>query len=368
VSTVRAAFLMEQTLGHVTHAQNLRAAAARHPELEVTWIPIPFETTGVARFVPGYRNWSVRASWRARARLARGGFDALFFHTQVTSLFSAGLMRRVPSVVSLDATPLNFDSVAEAYGHRRSRGTWLDAQKHRLNVAALSAAKALVTWSEWAASSLVREYGIPRERILVRAPGASRAYLAIGEERSRVRTDAPIRILFVGGDFRRKGGPSLLEAVRDARTHNRFELHVVTPDPIATSRDVFVHQGVRPNSAELFALFRSADVFVLPSLGECLSVALMEAAAAGLPLISTNVGALAEAAIDGRSALVVSPGDGRSLRLAIERLVDDDDLRARLGRAAHALAVAKFDADRNNGAILELIASITRPGNRRRVA
>src|SRR5919201_5074266 len=96
---VRAAFVMEQTLGHVTHSQNLRAVVDERPDVAPSWLPVPFEVSGPARFVPLLRsNWSVRASWRARralgAVLAQRPHDALFFHTQVTSLFSVGLMRQ----------------------------------------------------------------------------------------------------------------------------------------------------------------------------------------------------------------------------------------------------------------------------------
>ncbi len=365
---------MEQTLGHITHAQNLRAAAARQANVEVTWFPIQFEVGGVERFVPGYGgNWSVRASYRARTWLAREqarrSFDVLFFHTQVTALFSLGLMRRVPSVISLDATPKNFDTVGASYGHRPASDGWLDSRKYRMNRDAFGAARALVAWSEWSAASLVADYGIPRERIVVVAPGASAAYFALGECRAPVvEPHATVRLLFVGGDFVRKGGFLLLEAVRAARTRRAFELHVVTRDALPATPGVVVHHGIGPNSPELLALFAKSDVFVLPSLGECLSVALMEASAAGLPMISTNVGGLSEAAIDGRSALVVRPGDPVSLRLAIERLVDDDALRARLGRDAYALARSKFDADRNNGRILELVTSMAHPAAARSVA
>jgi len=374
LSAIRAAFVLEQTLGHITHAQNLRAAAAQQTEVDVTWIPIPFGLDGVERFVPGYRsNWSVRASYRARARLVREhaqrSFSALFFHTQVTALFSVGLMRRVPSVISLDATPKNFDTVGAAYGHRPADDGWLDSRKYRMNRDAFEAAHALVAWSEWAADSLVADYGIPRERIVVTAPGASAAYFAIGERRTpAIDPGAPVKLLFVGGDFVRKGGSLLLEAVRAARTRRTFELHVVTRDAVPTTPGVVVHHGVGPNSPELLTLFADSHVFVLPSLGECLSIALMEASAAGLPVISTDVGALSEAAIDGRSALVVRPGEPASLRYAIERLVDDDALRVRLGRDAYLIARSKFDAERNNRAILELVGAVARPVTARSVA
>jgi glycosyltransferase involved in cell wall biosynthesis len=374
MTVLRAAFVMEQTLGHVTHYQNLRLAASHQTAVTPTWLPVPFPVNGLERYLPAYKsNWSVRASTRARRmvsrELAEHRYDALFFHTQVTALFSSHLMRRIPTVVSLDATPLNYDTVGAAYGHRSATGSWLDRRKLAHNRDVFSAARALVTWSDWARASLIADYGVPRERISVIAPGASRGYFAIGDERQSVAPPVrPVRLLFVGGDFVRKGGPLLLECVRQARTLRAFELHVVTQRPIPEQAGVIVHTGVGPNSPELFRLFREADAFVLPSLGECLAVVLMEATAAGLPVISTSVGALPEAAVPDRSAIVVPPGDGPALRAAIERIVDDEALRTRLGRAGHALARAKFDSERNGRALLELIESVARPSAERRIA
>jgi glycosyltransferase involved in cell wall biosynthesis len=363
---------MEQTLGHVTHAQNLRSALASRPEIHGTWMPISHDVNGLGRLVPAYSgNWSVRASLRARRQLGREQayrpHDVLFFHTQVTALFSTSLMRRTPSVVSLDATPINYDALGPAYRHRPAGRGWFDSKKYDMNKDVFAAASALVAWSEWAATSLVDDYDVPRERIQVIAPGAARAYFRIGEaRRASANPDRPVRLLFVGGDFARKGGPELVDAFRAARARERFELHVVTRDDVRPAPNMFVHR-VGPNSAELFQLFREADLFVLPSHGECLSVALMEAAAASLPIISTAVGALGEAAIHGRNALVVRPGDVGSLRAALEILIEDRALRERFGRESYLLAQAKFDADRNNGLILDLVAALA-PQSRARLS
>jgi len=374
VTELRAAFVMEQTLGHVTHYQNLSMAVQRQAAVRPTWVLVPFGTSGVERVIPAFAsNWSVRASYRARRELGRvlaeRPHDALFFHTQVTSLFSVGLMRRIPSVISLDATPINYDSVAQAYGHRPATGSWLDERKHRLNQQAFEAATALVTWSEWAKASLATDYGIPGDKVTVLAPGAASHFFGIGAE--RVRRRAPgraIRLLFVGGDFDRKGGPLLLEAVRAMHTREPFELHVVTGQPVPERPGVIVHRGVLPNSPSLHRLFKEADAFVLPSNGECLSVALMEAGAAGLPIVSTDVGALGEAARHGENALLVPTRDVNALRGALEAIVDDADLRTRLGVRARDIALDKFDADKNDQRIVDLVAAIARPVQQRRVA
>ncbi len=163
----RVAFVMEQTLGHVTHAKNLGQVLAERPELTPVWVPIAYGVEGLARLVPYYRNnWSFRASWRARraldAALAGAPADALLFHTQVTSLFSVERMRRTPTVISLDATPLNFDDVSRhgGYDHRIAGGGFVDRQKYRMNRRAFHAAATVVPWSNWAKASLVDDYGV----------------------------------------------------------------------------------------------------------------------------------------------------------------------------------------------------------------
>lgn len=365
---------MEQTLGHVTHHLNLVTAVQRQSALAATWIPVPFSTAGLERLVPGYAtNWSIRASIRARRRLgqvlAERRHDALFFHTQVTSLFSVGLMRRIPTVVSLDATPINLDSVGQAYGHAAATGGWIDDRKYLMNREAFHAARALVTWSEWARDSLARDYGVDPMRVTVLAPGAAEPFFTIGDERPRARTgEGPVRLLFVGGDFERKGGPELLAAAQVMRTRRPFELHVVTRVAIEAAPGVVVHHDIRPNSIELYRLFREADAFILPSRGECLSVVLMEAAAAGLPIVATDVGALREAARHNVNALVIAAGNATALRGALEAIVDEDALRARLGAGGRALAHAKFDAAANDQAIIDLVTRVARPSAMRNVA
>jgi glycosyltransferase involved in cell wall biosynthesis len=322
--------------------------------------------------VPLFRsNWSVRASWRARraldAALAARPHDAVVFHTQVTSLFSAPIMRRLPAIVSLDATPINYDSVGRHYGHRAAGAGLLDRQKYALNRRAFHHAAALVAWSEWARDSLVDHYGVESAKVRVIAPGAAPAYFAIGEQRAaapeRAAGDtAPVRLLFVGGDFRRKGGHLLLECMRGPLA-GRCELHVVTREAVAPQRNVYVHAGLTPNSPKLLRLFAEADAFVFPSLADCLPLALMEATAAGLPVVTTDVGALGETVAQGRSGLSglsVRAGDGEALREALEAVVADAELRRRMGRAGHALARNKFDAQRNNRALLGLVAEVGR--------
>jgi glycosyltransferase involved in cell wall biosynthesis len=74
------------------------------------------------------------------------------------------------------------------------------------------------------------------------------------------------------------------------------------------------------------------DILVLPSFAEKLPMVILEAFALGIPVISTPVEAISEVIDDGRSGLLVPAGDVSALAHALKRLIEDSDLRRRLGR------------------------------------
>lgn len=92
--------------------------------------------------------------------------------------------------------------------------------------------------------------------------------------------------------------------------------------------------------AELREALRRAEIFVFPSLAEGSSVALLEAMAAGRPIVATTVGAAPDLLVDGWDALLVPPDDPRALAEAVRRLHADPQLRERLGRGARRVAEA----------------------------
>ncbi len=94
------------------------------------------------------------------------------------------------------------------------------------------------------------------------------------------------------------------------------------------------------------ALLAQADVFVLASLSEGLPMSLLEAMAAGLPVVASAVGGVPEAVIDGETGLLVAPGDAATMAQALRTLLGDPDLRRRLGAAGHERALAMFDLPR----------------------
>jgi glycosyltransferase involved in cell wall biosynthesis len=349
-------FLLEQALGHVTHAKNLRTNVALDPEVRAHWGLIDFEATGIAGRIPVYRsNWTVRASVRAYREVARMNrqtrLDALFFHTQVPAILAQRWLRRIPGIVSLDATPLQYDELGAFYKHEQGPA-WLEAWKWRLNRNCFRSARRLVAWSEWTKLGLVRDYEVPAEKITVIPPGVN-----VHEWRRptpRVPHANPVKILFVGGDLERKGGLVLLEAFRALR-HLGLELHLVTKDRLAPEPGVFVYNSLQANSQPLKDLYHTCDIFALPTFGDTFAMVLSEAGASGMAIISTNMAAIPEFVRNGETGLTVSAGDTASLTNALRDLATNPTLRMTLGERAMAHVARHHDAPTNAGILLDLL-------------
>lgn len=362
----RMGFVLEQQLGHGTHSRNLERYVQDDLEVMPVWMPIDFEPAGWMRRLPLIRsNWSARASLLARRAIGQARrqnpLDALFIHTQVASLFAGPAMRATPTIISLDATPINYDTVGQFYGHKS--GGPLEGLKFRANVHAFRLAAGLVSWCQWAKDSLVNDYGVPPEKITVIPPGVDLSLWPRRPHHSARSSTRPVKLLFVGGDFQRKGGEVLLECFQRS-FQERCELHLVTQQPVTPGPNLYVYTGVKPKSDTLTRLFAEADIFVFPTLADCAPVAVTEALAASLPVISTWVGAIPESVQDGKTGLLVDAGNGEQLQQAIEWMLDHPEQREDMGRLGRRLVEADYDAEKNCQRLLGVLKAASRQTRR----
>ena len=152
-------------------------------------------------------------------------------------------VKRIPTVVSLDATPRQYDELGDHYGHATS-GARVERLKWRANRACFERAAHIVTWAAWTRQGLIDEYGVAASKITVVPPGVDVSRWKRVDARPDDADSGPIRILFVGGDLDRKGGLLLLDAfrtLRDDPSLPELELHLVTKTPVAAEKGLVVH-------------------------------------------------------------------------------------------------------------------------------
>jgi glycosyltransferase involved in cell wall biosynthesis len=344
MSRRRIAFLMEQTLGSITHYLNLKRAEALAQDITPAWLPIDYQ--------PGALPWALTGSLRARRALSEVStqVEGCFIHTTTIALLASGLFRGKPAVLSSDGTPMNKREMRAYYG-LKPESRLAESAKRAVYRRVFSRATGFVAWSDWTKASFVNDYGCREEDVAVIPPGIDLEQFKPGG-----RGEGLPRILFVGGDFVRKGGDLLLEVFRK-RLRGRAQLVLVTGAPVIEEPGVEVHRNVSANSEKLRSLYATSDVFTLPSRADCYSLVCMEALAAGLPLVVTRMGGLPDMIQEGRTGHVVEVDDAAQLGDALESLVADARKRQEMGAASRAEAVRRFDAFNTARQLFEFVRS-----------
>jgi glycosyltransferase involved in cell wall biosynthesis len=235
----------------------------------------------------------------------------------------------------------------------------LEASERR----ALASARHVVVTSRATAETLVA-YEVTADRIGVVEPGTDHAPLARGSQSDRVE------MLCVAALIPRKGHDVLLRALdgidrrgwrltcagsrdRDRAFADRLQ-HLVREHRL----EQLVVLAGEADDAAIAAQYDRADLFVLPALYEGYGMAVAEALARGLPVVSTATGAIPELVNDD-AGRVVPPGDVRALRSALSDVLGDEGLRARLAEGARRVRdrLPTWDeASAKMAAVLEQVA------------
>jgi glycosyltransferase involved in cell wall biosynthesis len=187
------------------------------------------------------------------------------------------------------------------------------------------------------------------------------------------RRDRTAEVVGVGRFAYPKDFATLLEALRLVEAPCRVRLVGDGPelDAVASALDRMGLSrrvqllGARADVPDLLA---SSDIFVLSSRSEGFPVSVLEAMAAGLPVVATDVGGVAEAVEEGETGFLVPAGDSEALARGLERLLVDGELRHRLGAAGRARARSHFDVSPYRAAYAalyrrdDLLSAATEPG------
>lgn len=255
-----------------------------------------------------------------------GAFDLIF---QLQTLFAPGLRAR-PFVIYTDTT---FARVWDEWPAWAPIGQAGAERFMGLETAVANRAHTVFTMSEHARRSFIDEYGCAEGRVVnvgtaMTLPAADLAQRAWAEPTA----------LFVGQDFKRKGGEDLLAAwpmVRESVP--AAKLMIVGPRiPRFGLPDGVEWLGLVSDRARLASLYRSATLFTLPTYFDPMPWVIAEAMASALPCVVTGSCGIPELVQDGVTGRLVRAGDRAGLAAAIIELLSQPELSERMGRCGHA--------------------------------
>jgi colanic acid/amylovoran biosynthesis glycosyltransferase len=224
------------------------------------------------------------------------------------------------------------------------------------------AARAVITVSEANAQHIVAAFDVPRSHLHVIPCGVDTTKFR-PIEREAVFSSPPL-LVCVARHVKVKNLGLLLRAcalLRDRALD--FRCVLVGDGPCSSEleeqaaelqlQDVVQFVGAADHD-EVRRWWQKADMALLSSENEGMPVSLMEAAACGVPAVAPAVGGIPELVLDGVTGLLSTPNDIESLSRAIQRLIDDPDLRARMGRAARLRAEECLSLERQVDQLLKL--------------
>jgi glycosyltransferase involved in cell wall biosynthesis len=165
----------------------------------------------------------------------------------------------------------------------------------------------------------------------------------------------------------RKGHRVLFDALRALPDRSRVRVVCFGQGPL---RETLEREAADLGETVRFAGFRNdlarwigaLDLLVHPALMEGLGVSLLQASAAGVPIIASRAGGMPEAVADEETGLLVAPGDAGALSAALRRLIEDPDLRRRFGDQGRARIEREFSVETMVRGNLAVYRELVGPG------
>jgi glycosyltransferase involved in cell wall biosynthesis len=197
-------------------------------------------------------------------------------------------------------------------------------------------------------------------------PNGTRARATGAATRS---SGTPARITFLGRLSPLKGTPQLIEALGRMKGHPDWSATLAGDGDLAPSRARIAELGIADRvdlpgwlgSDDVDRLLAETDIVILPSFTEGLPMTIIEAFGAGIAVVATRVNAVGDVVQHERNGLLVEAGDVDGIAQALTRLVDDPELRQRLGETGRNDHREKYDQDACMTRLTDLWRRVARP-------
>ncbi len=351
-------FASVNALGWATCARHLQYYSERDKRLDTTHVLL-----GPSRLLRlmnhewklGSRNFRLMkqdAAWSAfthhrlkRIRQPLRDFNLIHFCPGNTALFMCQ-KKYTDFTISLDATLKTNMLPPENHVYTKQE---LDNEER-----IYQSAKHIIALSPWNRESLIRDYRIPAQRISVFAPCGRMPVLTVEQLDRRFERKGLVRLLFVGNDWERKGGPKLL-AWHQNYWKDRAELIVVSSRAVPTTAKNVRWLGKVENEKLVHDIFPSADMFVFPTLFDKVPNVLTEAIVSGLPIVATRIAGIPWLVQDGNTGFLADYGDDDMFVHCVEKLMRDVELRRRMSHNTLTWAQEEMNGDKQYGGLVNLL-------------
>lgn len=358
----RFGFVLSTVMGNGTRYLNLRKYAERDPEVDCIWAPItqylppddpnPLNYLPKPLFLRAMALYEAQPVWRQMAHL-----DAVMFHqfdNYALACVRSTLKPQPLLVNSQDDPPIADPATYPINPHQAGKADWRRKLRFRFDCWCADRTSCFIPFSPWAGNILVQDCHVPQAQVHPIHVGLDLDYYPDRPKPDR-QPGERVQLLFVGGDFRRKGGELLLNVYRQTFA-DQADLHLVTKTPPPNlPPQIHVYTDIQPNSPQLTELYHRADIFVLPTLADLSPWVMLEAMAARCPIISTSLGGIPDLVRANETGLLLSHVTEAKLTEALAQLIQNSDLRQRMGQQGRRFVEQEFNAAVNVPQILHIM-------------
>ncbi len=232
-------------------------------------------------------------------------------------------------------------------------------------------ARMVIAISSEAKAFLETNYGLSSERIRIvhNAADVDRFANLPREDVAGTAPDGELRMVYVASLHPRKGHRHLMEAMRILKQRGKRVRVLLVGDG---EERAMLEQLVRETGIDdcvsflgwrqdVDAVLATAQLYVHPALEEAFGIAIAEAMAAGLPVVASRTGGIPDVVADGVTGFLVPAADGEALAERLCRLIDDPRLRATMGAAGRARALALFSPHKLARSYAEVFRRVVEP-------
>lgn len=270
------------------------------------------KTTG--RKYTAWHNWHLARRYAKQVHTWIDRYKPDLIISSASSTALASMHRNIPYIAVSDAT---FSLMLGYYERYTDLTQGAIREGIEIETAALHNASLCVYPSTWAAKSAVNDYLVPEHKVLTIPFGANLTNPPTREEALIPSNADPLKLLFVGVDWERKGGRIALEILSDLLSRGiRAELTIcgcipsVDTSSLPVSIIPFLDKNDEAGERKMCDLFLNHHLLILPSWAECFGIVYCEAAACGIPSLAYDTGGVGGAVYDGINGYKLPLGAG----------------------------------------------------------